>query len=392
MGGGVGGGPHCCGAHCGGPYGGGGPYCGGGPCGLHRVWRGRPAWAAVAHRSQLCWTGVGLAGRFGDGASCGCGHFDGRGVSLGGLFGQPRLDHPVQSGRDGVLRLGGSWWWRDHVAHRDLLEGIAGERRLTCEALIEHAGERVNVGTGLDFAGLEAFRRHVGPSADGRPLGRQPRIVRGARDAEVDEVGEVVVGQQDVGRLDVAVHQPGPVGGVERRRDLLDDVHRAFGLQRAGSQERVQVDAVDEPHGDVEASVDLADVVDRHDVRVVESRGDAGFAAEPLVEVGVLGVVGKQHLQRHHAVDCGVVGAPHLAHPATAQQINQLVAAEWRPFHRLTIAACQWIRGRDSDVSDAADRSWTAALPAGSLRSRCRRTCSGTTVRRHSGRVGGEDC
>jgi hypothetical protein len=49
-------------------------------------------------------------------------------------------------------------------------------------------------------------------------------------DAEVDEVGKVVVGQQNVGRLDIAVHQPGSMGAAQCRRDLLDGVDRAFGL------------------------------------------------------------------------------------------------------------------------------------------------------------------
>jgi hypothetical protein len=35
-----------------------------------------------------------------------------------------------------------------------------------------------------------------------------------ASDTEVDEVGEVVFGDQDVGRLDVAVHQPDLVCSV----------------------------------------------------------------------------------------------------------------------------------------------------------------------------------
>ena len=120
-----------------------------------------------------------------------------------------------------------------------------------------------------------------------------------------------------------------------------------MGVERAGFEQGVQVDAVDQAHGDVEAAVDFADVMDGHDVGVVEACCGAGFPAEPLVEVGVLGEVGEQHLQRHHAVDGGVVGAPHLAHTATTQQLNQLVAAKWRPFHGLTITAHSRVSGRD---------------------------------------------
>ena len=170
-------------------------------------------------------------------------------------------------------------------------------------------------------------------------------------DAEVDEVGEVVVGQQNVGRLDVAVHQPCLMRTVQCRRDLLDDVHRAAGVQRPCVQQGLQVHAVDEPHRHVQPAVDLADVVDRHDVGIVQTCRGAGLAAEPLVELGVLGVVRQQHLQRHHPVDLGVVSAPHLAHAAAAQQLDQLVAAKWRPLHRLTInpRAAVAVGERDDD-------------------------------------------
>ena len=94
-------------------------------------------------------------------------------------------------------------------------------------------------------------------------------------------------------------------------------------LERARVDQGLQIGPADQPHGHVQAAVDLADVVDRHDVGVVQPRGGAGFAAEPLVEIGVLGVVGEQHLQRDDAVDGGVVGAPHLAHAAAAQQLDQ---------------------------------------------------------------------
>ena len=90
------------------------------------------------------------------------------------------------------------------------------------------------------------------------------------------------------------------------------------------------------------AAVDLADVVDWYYVGMIEACGGAGFAPESFVEIGVFGLVGQQRLDRHHAVDGGVVGAPYLAHAAAAQQLNQLVAAEWRPVHRRTITGRIW--------------------------------------------------
>ena len=109
------------------------------------------------------------------------------------------------------------------------------------------------------------------------------RFPGGAGDAEVDQVGEVVLSDQDVGGLDVAVHQPDPVRGVQRRGDLLDDPDGAAGARSIGD-DSLQVATFDQPHVHVQAAVDLTEVVDRHDVRLVESRGGVGLAAESLVE------------------------------------------------------------------------------------------------------------
>ena len=79
--------------------------------------------------------------------------------------------------------------------------------------------------------------------------GRRQRVSSaGAGDAEVDEVGEVVLRRQHVGRFDVAVHQPYLVGGVQGFGDLFDDVHRAVGWQRSGLSSVCRSHAVDQPH------------------------------------------------------------------------------------------------------------------------------------------------
>jgi hypothetical protein len=77
--------------------------------------------------------------------------------------------------------------------------------------------------------------------------------------------------EENVRGLDVAVHKPLRVRGVERRSDLDADSQRARRAERAFRPEkRTEISALDVPHCEVEAPVDLAGVVDRDDVRVFE--------------------------------------------------------------------------------------------------------------------------
>ena len=55
------------------------------------------------------------------------------------------------------------------------------------------------------------------------PVLGHARLAAAVGDAEVDEVGEVVGGEQHVLRLDVAVHEAVGVRGVQRGGDLADD-------------------------------------------------------------------------------------------------------------------------------------------------------------------------
>lgn len=64
----------------------------------------------------------------------------------------------------------------------------------------------------------------------------EPRFAFGSRDTEVDQIGEIVLGDEDVRRLDVAVHQPDSVCGEQCERDLPDDPDGTLRSQRTGSE------------------------------------------------------------------------------------------------------------------------------------------------------------
>ena len=170
-----------------------------------------------------------------------------------------------------------------------------------------------------------------------------------AGDAEVRD-DRLTVLQQDVLGLDVAMHDALAVGVVQRAGHFLQ---RCAARSRAGSapsrdsrwRERL---ALDVRHDVVEQPVDVARVVQRKDVRMVQPRGDVDLAEKPLAADGGADV-GVEDLDRDPPVVLVVLGQVDRGHPAPAQQASHLVRAEacprapalssWRATHETSGAA-----------------------------------------------------
>ena len=93
--------------------------------------------------------------------------------------------------------------------------------------------------------------------------------------------------EQHVGGLDVAVHEPGGVRGVQPGGDLGDDLRRAARGQAAVALERaVQVGPRDVAHDEVQPPALLAGRVHGHEVRVVDRGGQARLEREAGAQPG----------------------------------------------------------------------------------------------------------
>ncbi len=156
--------------------------------------------------------------------------------------------------------------------------------------------------------------------------------------AAVAVPGAVAELDEDVGGLDVPVHQAVLVRGVQRPRDLGQDPQRAVLVDRADAHGPPQVDPLDQQHVEVELAVDLAEVVHRDDVRVAQPGHDPRLPLEPGPVLPV-GHRTRQPLQRDDPVAGAVVGAVHDAHAALPQQIPHVVRAEVRRTGPLVPAA-----------------------------------------------------
>ena len=150
--------------------------------------------------------------------------------------------------------------------------GTAVKGGPTRQALVEEAGERVLVGASVDVLPLDLFGRDVRGRSE-RDAGVEARrlLRESPGEPEVREIDMAPAVEQDIRRLDVAVYETLPMRGVECVSDLRADRDRPARVQLLlVSEQHLQIAAVCQTHDEVELPVDLAGVVDRDDVRMLE--------------------------------------------------------------------------------------------------------------------------
>ena len=125
--------------------------------------------------------------------------------------------------------------------------------------------------------------------------------------------------EQDVGGLDVAVHEPDGVRGVERGADLQRDARDAAGRDAAlAGEQALQVGPGHVAHDEVEVAALLAGRVDRDHVGMVDRRRDARLALEALAEAGIARPLGGDQLDGDGPAERQLGRAVDDAHAAAA--------------------------------------------------------------------------
>ena len=210
------------------------------------------------------------------------------------------------------------------------------ERRLAGEAPVQHSAQAVEVGPDVGQVGvLGLLRGHVFERAEQHArLGEPLADVLGQ--AEVEQLGVVALGDQDVGRLDVAVDEATGVGGRQGRRDLVGELARpADGQRAAGADQRFQVRPVHELHDQVmqdrlagPRAVGLAGIERGDDVRVPQRADGPHLGAEPQQQPRVLVRRERQHLDRRRPAEQHVLGPVDDAHAAGPEPVEDAVVAE----------------------------------------------------------------
>ena len=116
--------------------------------------------------------------------------------------------------------------------------------------------------------------------------------------------------------------------GVSRLNGVVE---RLPEFQRASLEHLAQRAAFDVLHRDVRAAVDLADVVDGGDVRVVDRRRQACFLDEPLAPRFIPRQRGANQLEGRSALQLQVFDEEDLSHSALPQTFEDTVVSDSGP-------------------------------------------------------------
>ena len=212
-----------------------------------------------------------------------------------------------------------------------LHEGDA-ERRLALEGhlpgrhLEQDDAERVDVGPLVDVLPFDLLGGHVLGRPDEGPAVGDALGLGGAGDAEIHDPGAALAVDHDVGRLEVPVDDPQPVGLRQAVADLSGD------RQGPGRGERphhlddaLEIVARDEFHGDEIGPLAVPEVEDPADVLVGDPPGQLELVAEALDHLLVGAERGHEDLEGDGLADLPIQGLVDPAHAAAAELVEDPV-------------------------------------------------------------------
>ena len=112
------------------------------------------------------------------------------------------------------------------------------------------------------------------------------------------------------------------------RPQQLDHAYRIGGAGRAGlvvgARRLAERAPLDESHG-VKRRLGFAQLVDRHDSRMLELSGDPGFGQKPGTNFGIASLVGTELFERDLPPQRCVMSQPDLAHPSLGVKVRERV-------------------------------------------------------------------
>ena len=145
---------------------------------------------------------------------------------------------------------------------------------------------------------------------------------------EIQHLGVTAPGQEDVGRLDVAMDDALGMRRVQRIRHLDAHPEKRAHLHPAARDRLLQRLALQQFHRQVRPPLVVADFVDCADIRMIQRGRRPRLAAKPHQRIRILHQVIGQELDGGESLELHVPRPVHHAHSAAAKLLQHLVVGD----------------------------------------------------------------
>src|SRR5262249_1981413 len=136
-----------------------------------------------------------------------------------------------------------------------------------------------------------------------RDFGAAGQVSGELRKAEIEHLYVAVGPAHDVLGLDVTVDEATRVSGGKRRRNLQRDIDRVEGRQGAATELLPDGFAFDELRHDEGSAIEIAEIMNDEDVRMVDGGRRTRFGMEAPKALGIQREIVRQQLQRDGAIE-----------------------------------------------------------------------------------------
>ena len=219
--------------------------------------------------------------------------------------------------------------------------------------LVNHAGGRVQVATGIDLLAADLLGGHVACATHHHVrLGqRLAGLLNRARNAEVHDLNlarltfrDILAGavqHHDVRRLNIAVNDAHRVAVLERAQQLLGVAqriaHRQVTATRQDGAQGVTLHVLHHDIGDERrlarglihavalGRIERTGVIHRNNRRIIQRRDGLRLPLETGTEGLILGLLRTQNLKSHLAAEAGVLGSVNGRHRTGTDYLEYLV-------------------------------------------------------------------